>query len=230
MIDASAITPIISRWANASHGLDALLNPWVLVFGLAVMFLARVLGILYVMNNVNDEDIRSRGSVRLIGAAIPFVILFVTYLVHLLLKDGYAVDANGLIVMESNKYLHNLLDMWYILIILLAGIALVLFGIGKTVWSKDYNGGIWPTGIGTVLTVLCLLLIAGWNQTAYYPSTADLQSSLTIGNSCSSEFTLRTMFYVSFFVPFVLAYIVYAWRAIDKKKLDKEELGDDHAY
>jgi len=230
MIDASAITPIISRWANASHGLDALLNPWVLVFGLAVMFLARVLGILYVMNNVNDEDIRSRGSVRLIGAAIPFVILFVTYLVHLLLKDGYAVDANGLIVMESNKYLHNLLDMWYILIILLAGIALVLFGIGKTVWSKDYNGGIWPAGIGTVLTVLCLLLIAGWNQTAYYPSTADLQSSLTIGNSCSSEFTLRTMFYVSFFVPFVLAYIVYAWRAIDKKKLDKEELGDDHAY
>ena len=230
MIDASAITPIISRWANASHGLDALLNPWVLVFGLAVMFLARVLGILYVMNNVNDEDIRSRGSVRLIGAAIPFVILFVTYLVHLLLKDGYAVDANDLIVMESNKYLHNLLDMWYILIILLAGIALVLFGIGKTVWSKDYNGGIWPAGIGTVLTVLCLLLIAGWNQTAYYPSTADLQSSLTIGNSCSSEFTLRTMFYVSFFVPFVLAYIVYAWRAIDKKKLDKEELGDDHAY
>lgn len=230
MIDASAITPIISRWANASHGLDALLNPWVLVFGLAVMFLARVLGILYVMNNVNDEDIRSRGSVRLIGAAIPFVILFVTYLVHLLLKDGYAVDANGLIVMESNKYLHNLLDMWYILIILLAGIALVLFGIGKTVWSKDYNGGIWPAGIGTVLTVLCLLLIAGWNHTAYYPSTADLQSSLTIGNSCSSEFTLRTMFYVSFFVPFVLAYIVYAWRAIDKKKLDKEELGDNHAY
>lgn len=230
MIDASAITPIISRWANASHGLDALLNPWVLVFGLAVMFLARVLGILYVMNNVKDEDIRSRGSVRLIGAAIPFVILFVTYLVHLLLKDGYAVDANGLIVMESNKYLHNLLDMWYILIILLAGIALVLFGIGKTVWSKDYNGGIWPAGIGTVLTVLCLLLIAGWNHTAYYPSTADLQSSLTIGNSCSSEFTLRTMFYVSFFVPFVLAYIVYAWRAIDKKKLDKEELGDDHAY
>ena len=230
MIDASAITPIISRWANASHGLDALLNPWVLVFGLAVMFLARVLGILYVMNNVNEEDIRSRGSVRLIGAAIPFVILFVTYLVHLLLKDGYAVDANGLIVMESNKYLHNLLDMWYILIILLAGIVLVLFGIGKTVWSKDYNGGIWPAGIGTVLTVLCLLLIAGWNHTAYYPSTADLQSSLTIGNSCSSEFTLRTMFYVSFFVPFVLAYIVYAWRAIDKKKLDKEELGDDHAY
>ena len=230
MIDAGAMTPIISSWANASHGLDALLNPWVLIFGLAVMFLARTLGILYVINNVDDEDIRSRGSVRLIGAAIPFLILFVAYLVHLLLKDGYAVDANGLIVMESNKYLHNLMDMWYFLVLLLIGVVLVLFAIGKTIWSKDYIGGIWPAGIGTVLVVLALLLTAGWNNTAYYPSTADLQSSLTLANSCSSEFTLRTMFYVSFFVPFVLAYIVYAWHAIDKKKLDRQEIEDDHAY
>jgi len=230
MIDAGAMTPIISSWANASHGLDALLNPWVLIFGLAVMFLARTLGILYVINNVDDEDIRSRGSVRLIGAAIPFLILFVAYLVHLLLKDGYAVDANGLIVMEPNKYLHNLMDMWYLLVLLLIGVVLVLFAIGKTIWSKDYIGGIWPAGIGTVLVVLALLLTAGWNNTAYYPSTADLQSSLTLANSCSSEFTLRTMFYVSFFVPFVLAYIVYAWHAIDKKKLDRQEIEDDHAY
>ena len=230
LVDAEAFTPIISRWANASHGLDALLNPWVLVFGLAVMFLARVLGILYVMNNVNDEDIRSRGSVRLVGAAIPFVILFVAYLVHLLLKDGYAYTDDGVIYMEPNKYLHNLLDMWYLLIILLIGVALVLFGIGKTITSKDYNGGIWPAGIGTVLTVLALLLTSAWNHTAYYPSTADLQSSLTMANSCSSEFTLRTMFYVSLLVPFVLAYIVYCWRAIDQKKLDREELHSDHAY
>ena len=230
MIDAGAMTPIISSWANASHGLDALLNPWVLIFGLAVMFLARTLGILYVINNVDDEDIRSRGSVRLIGAAIPFLILFVAYLVHLLLKDGYAVDANGLIVMESNKYLHNLMDMWYLLVLLLIGVVLVLFAIGKTIWSKDYIGGIWPAGIGTVLVVLALLLTAGWNNTAYYPSTADLQSSLTLANSCSSKFTLRTMFYVSFFVPFVLAYIVYAWHTIDKKKLDRQEIEDDHAY
>ncbi len=223
------ITPVISSWANASHGLDALLNPWVLIFGLAVMFLARTLGILYVINNVDDEDIRSRGSVRLIGAAVPFVILFVTYLVHLLLMDGYAVDANGTIVMEPNKYLHNLLDMWYILILLLIGVVLVLWGIAATIW-KNSNQGIWYSGVGTVITVLCLLLVAGWNNTAYYPSTADLQSSLTLANSCSSEFTLRTMFYVSFFVPFVLAYIVYAWRAIDKKKLDKEEIRNDHAY
>ena len=230
LVDTGAVTPIISRWANASHGLDALLNPWVLVFGLAVMFLARVLGILYVMNNVNDEDIRSRGSVRLLGNAVPFVILFVAYLAHLLLKDGYAYNDEGVIFMEPYKYLNNLLDMWYLTIILLIGIALVLFGIGKTIWSKDYNSGIWPAGIGTVLTVLALLLCSAWNHTAYYPSTADLQSSLTMANSSSSEFTLRTMFYVSLLVPFVLAYIVYAWRAIDRKKLDKEEIQSDHAY
>ena len=240
LIDATAITPIISRWANASHGLDALLNPWVLVFGFAVVFLARVLGILYVMNNVNDEDIRSRGSVRLIGAAVPFVVLFVAYLVHLLLKDGYAYNDEGFIYMEPYKYLTNLLDMWYLLIILIIGVVLVLWGIA-TEWlrgSKFFSlhaslfpfHGIWPAGIGTVLTVLALLLCSAWNHTAYYPSTADLQSSLTLANSCSSEFTLRTMFYVSLLVPFVLAYIVYCWRAIDSKKLDKEELKNDHAY
>ena len=240
LIDATAITPIISRWANASHGLDALLNPWVLVFGFAVVFLARVLGILYVMNNVNDEDIRSRGSVRLVGAAVPFVVLFVAYLVHLLLKDGYAYNGEGFIYMEPYKYLTNLLDMWYLLIILLIGVVLVLWGIA-TEWlrgSKFFSlhaslfpfHGIWSAGIGTVLTVLALLLCSAWNHTAYYPSTADLQSSLTLANSCSSEFTLRTMFYVSLLVPFVLAYIVYCWRAIDSKKLDKEELKNDHAY
>jgi cytochrome d ubiquinol oxidase subunit II len=230
LIDAGSFTPIISRWANASHGLDALLNPWVLVFGLAVMFLARILGILYVMNNVNDENIRSRGSVRLLGNTIPFLILFVAYLVHLLLKDGFAYNEAGVIFMEPYKYLSNFIDMWYLLILLLIGVVLVLFGIGKTIVSKDYNGGIWPAGVGTVLTVLALLLCSAWNHTAYYPSTADLQSSLTMANSCSSEFTLRTMFYVSLLVPFVLAYIVYAWRAIDKKKLDKQEIIDDHAY
>ena len=230
LIDATAITPIISRWANASHGLDALLNPWVLVFGFAVVFLARVLGILYVMNNVNDEDIRSRGSVRLIGAAVPFLVLFVGYLVHLLLKEGFAVDDFGRIYMEPYKYLNNFIEMWYLLVVLLIGVVLVLYGIGKTIFSKGYIGGIWPAGIGTVLTVLALLLCSAWNNTAYYPSTADLQSSLTIQNSCSSEFTLTTMFWVSLLVPFVLAYIIYAWRAIDGKKLDKEEIKTDHAY
>jgi cytochrome d ubiquinol oxidase subunit II len=230
MIDAAALTPIISRWTNASHGLDALLNPWVLVFGFAVVFLARVLGILYIINNVDDEDIRSRGSVRLVGAAIPFVILFVAYLVHLLVKDGFAYTDEGVIFMEQFKYLHNLLEMWYLLVTLLIGVVLVLYGIGRTITSPKYISGIWPAGIGTVLAVLALLLTSAWNHTAYYPSTADLQSSLTMVNSCSSEFTLRTMFYVSLLVPFVLAYIVYAWRAIDKKKLTKEEIKTEHSY
>lgn len=223
---------VISHWANASHGLDALLNPWVLVFGFAVVFLARTLGILYVMNNIDDEDIRSRGKGRLVGNAVPFVILFVAYLVHLLLKDGFAYDpATGVIFMEPYKYLHNLLHMWPLLILLLIGVVLVLWGICKSIVSKSYISGIWPAGIGSVLTVLVLLLCSAWNNTAYYPSTADLQSSLTMQNSCSSEFTLRTMFYVSLLVPFVLAYIIYAWRAIDAKKITKEEIENaHHAY
>ncbi|MBQ8047829.1 MAG: cytochrome d ubiquinol oxidase subunit II [Prevotella sp.] len=225
LVDASSLTPIISRWANASHGLDALLNPWVLIFGVAVFFLARTLGILYVMNNVSDENIRSRGSVRLVGTSVVFVLLFVTYLAHLLLKDGYAWQAEtGEIYMQPHKYLENLLQMWPLLILLLAGVGLVLFGIVKTVVSKTYVRGIWPAGIGTVLTVLVLLLCAGWNHTAYYPSTADLQSSLTIANSCSSEFTLRTMAVVSLLIPFVLAYIAYAWRVLDAKKIDRQEV------
>ena len=224
------LSPIISSWANASHGLDALLNPWVLVFGLAVMFLARVLGILYIINNVNDEDIRSRASVRLIGAAVPFVILFVAYLIHLLLKDGFAYDDAGVISMVPYKYLDNFLTLWPLTILFVIGVVLMLFAIGKTILSKDYIQGIFPAGVGVVWVVLPLLLMSAWNHTAYYPSTADLQSSLTIVNSCSSEFTLRTMFYVSLLIPFVLTYIAYCWWSMDKKKLDKQEIMDDHAY
>ena len=230
LVDGFA-SPVISSWANASHGLDALLDPWNLVLGFAVFFLARILGILYVMNNVNDENIRSRGSVRLVGCAVPFVLLFVAFLVRTLCKEGYAYDpASGVIMMEPYKYLHNFLDMWYLAILLLAGVALVLYGIIRTIVSKTYICGIWPVGIGTVLTVLALLLSAGWNNTAYYPSNADLQSSLTIANSCSSYFTLCTMAVVSILIPFVLAYIVYAWYSIDKKKLDKEKIATDESY
>ena len=230
LVDGFA-SPVISSWANASHGLDALLDPWNLVLGFAVFFLARILGILYVMNNVDDENIRSRGSVRLIGAAVPFVVLFVAFLVRTLVKDGYAYDpTSGVIMIEPYKYLHNFIDMWYLAIVLLAGVVLVLYGIIRTVVSKTYICGIWPVGIGTVLTVLALLLSAGWNNTAYYPSNADLQSSLTIANSCSSYFTLSTMAVVSILIPFVLAYIVYAWYSIDKKKLDKQEIATDESY
>ena len=230
LVDGFA-SPVISSWANGSHGLDALLDPWNLVLGFAVFFLARILGILYVMNNVNDENIRSRGSLRLIGAAVPFVVLFVAFLVRTLVKDGYAYDpTSGVIMMEPYKYLHNFIDMWYLSVVLLAGVALVLYGIIRTVVSKTYICGIWPVGIGTVLTVLALLLSAGWNNTAYYPSNADLQSSLTIANSCSSYFTLSTMAVVSILIPFVLAYIVYAWYSIDKKKLDKQEIATDESY
>jgi cytochrome d ubiquinol oxidase subunit II len=232
LTDAGAIAPIISRWANASHGLDALLNPWVLVFGLAVVFLTRTLGILYVMNNVADEDIRSRGSVRLIGTAVPFVLLFVAYLVHLFLKDGYGwVKETGEIIVVPNKYWTNLMEMWPLLILLLVGVVLVLAGIAMEVRRSSESvakrQGIWPDGIGTVLTVLALLLCAGWNGTAYYPSTYDVQMSLTIGNSCSSEFTLNAMFYVSLLIPAVLAYIVYCWHKIDSHKLSREELAAD---
>ena len=210
--------PVISRWANDSAGLDALLDPWNLVFGFAVMFLARILGILYIMNNVEDEDIRSRGSVRLIGSTVPFLVLFLAFFIRTMLKDGYAVDpATGVIFMEPMKYLHNYLDMWPLAVLTVIGVVLLLYGIVRTILSSTYIKGIWPAGIGVVLVVLSLLLVAGWGNTAYYPSNTDLQCSLTIANSCSSEFTLRTMFYVSLIVPFVFGYIAYVWRVMDRK-------------
>ena len=210
--------PIISRWTNASHGLDALLNGWNWIFGLAVFFLARILGILYIINNVDNENVRSRATVRLVGNFVPFLVFFIVSVVYILLKDGYAVDmTTGEIYIEPDKYFNNFCDMWPLAIILLVGVTLFLFGCMKTILSNTYIRGIWPAGIGAVLAVLSLLLCAGWNNTAYYPSTADLQSSLTIYNSCSSEFTLSVMFYVSLLVPFVLAYIAYVWRKMDKR-------------
>lgn len=210
--------PVISRWANASAGLDALLDPWNLVFGFAVMFLARMLGILYIINNVDDEDIRSRGSVRLIGCTVPFLVLFLAFFVRTLLKDGYAVDpATGLVFMQPMKYLHNYLDICPLAVLTVIGVVLLLYGVVRTIISSTYIRGIWPAGIGVVLVVLSLLLVAGWGDTAYYPSNVDLQCSLTIANSCSSEFTLRTMFYVSLLVPFVFGYIAYVWRVMDRK-------------
>lgn len=227
----SGFNPVISSWANASHGLDALLDPWNLVLALGVFFLARILGLLYIINNVDDDALRNRGRMLLGSNTVLFLIFFLAFLIRTLLKDGYAVNPEtGVIFMEPLKYLHNFLDMWYVTAVLLVGVVLVLFGIGCTLLAKSYIRGIWPTGIGVVLTVLALLLCAGWNNTAYYPSNADLQSSLTIANSSSSEFTLQTMAIVSLFIPFVLAYIVYAWYCLDKKKITKEEIEQGEAY
>ena len=223
--------PVISHWANGSRGLDVLLNPWVVIFGISVVFLARILGTLYINNNVNDDIIRGRVRKQLLVNTVLFLLFFLPFLIVTLVGEGYAVNEAGVIVMEPMKYLNNLLAMWPLAIILLVGVVLLLFGIVKTVLKPEYVRGIWPAGIGVVLVVLVLFLIAGWNNTAYYPSTAYLQSSLTLQNSSSSEFTLKAMFYVSFLVPFVLAYIVYAWRAIDKKAIDRKEIAeDDHAY
>ena len=223
--------PVISHWANGSRGLDVLLNPWVVIFGISVVFLARILGTLYINNNVNDDIIRGRVRKQLLVNTVLFLLFFLPFLIVTLVGEGYAVNEAGVIVMEPMKYLNNLLAMWPLAIILLVGVVLLLFGIVKTVLKPEYVRGIWPAGIGVVLVVLVLFLIAGWNNTAYYPSTAALQSSLTLKNSSSSEFTLKAMFYVSFLVPFVLAYIVYAWRAIDKKAIDRKEIAeDDHAY
>lgn len=223
--------PVISHWANGSRGLDVLLNPWVVIFGISVVFLARILGTLYINNNVNDDIIRGRVRKQLLVNTVLFLLFFLPFLIVTLVGEGYAVNEAGVIVMEPMKYLNNLLAMWPLAIILLVGVVLLLFGIVKTILKPEYVRGIWPAGIGVVLVVLVLFLIAGWNNTAYYPSTAELQSSLTLKNSSSSEFTLKAMFYVSFLVPFVLAYIVYAWRAIDKKAIDRKEIAeDDHAY
>ena len=224
------LQPVISRWANASHGLDALLDPWNLVLGVAVFLLARILGMLYIKNNIAHEAILERCTKQLPKNAVLFLVFFVAFLIHVLVKEGYTDQGSMGIYEEDMKYLHNLIEMPVLIPILLIGVGLVLWGIFWSSRSKAYRKGIWFTGIGTVLTVLVLFLLAGWNHTAYYPSLADADSSLTLANSCSSEFTLRTMTYVSFLIPFVLAYIIYAWRAIDKKRITQEEIEKEESY
>ena len=221
-----SIAPVISTWGNSWHGLEAFGNIWNICLGLAVFFLAMVLGSLYMINNIEDENIVLKLRLRLWLGAFCFLILFVAFLSHICIVQGFAVDADGTVFMEKSKYLHNFLQMPAVLAVFLIGVVLVLYGVVKTLASRKYRKGIWFTGPGTVLAVLGLLLVAGYNGTAYYPSTADLQSSLTIANSCSSLFTLKTMTIVSFIIPFVLAYIAYAWRAMDRKSLSREELKD----
>lgn len=225
------LMPVISRWANGWHGLDALANPWNVVMGLAVFFLARILGALYFINNIADTELVARCRRSLWGNSVLFLVFFLAFLVRTLLADGFAVQPEtGWICMEPYKYLHNFLAMPWLLVIFLLGVVSVLAGIVRTLLKPGYDKGIWLSGAGTVLTVFALLLSAGYNNTAYYPSVADLQSSLTLANSCSSRFTLEVMAYVSILVPFVLAYIFYAWRRIDNRKIDAKEMKDGPTY
>lgn len=225
-----SLQPVISRWANGSCGLDALLDIYNVIFGVAVLFLARTLGLLYMINNIDDETLRGRMRRSLLWNAGAFLVFFLIFFVHVLLKDGYAYNAAGVIAMEPMKYLHNLLGQPLVLAILLIGVVMLLLGIVLTLMRPSFVKGVWCSGIGTVVAVTALFLMAGWNNTAYYPSNADLQSSLTITNSCSSEFTLQTMAVVSLLVPFVIAYICYAWRSIDSRKLSREELKGGDVY
>ena len=220
-----------SKWEGAAHGLELALNPHNLSLGLAVFFLARVLGILYFMNNIDDENIFSRAKRHLLYNAIPFVVFFLVFVIWLMFIDGFAVNPGTKeVYMEPYKYLHNLIQMPVVLIIFLLGVVLVLFGIGKSI-IKNANNGIWYSGAGTILTVLSLFLVAGYNNTSFYPSVYNLQNSLTIENASSSHYTLKIMSYVSLMVPFVAAYIWYAWKSINNKKIDAKEMGEDiHIY
>lgn len=225
--------PVISSWATPWHGLEAAFVFWNVCLGLAVFFLARVQALLYFINNIDDKEIATRSRKHLVIETVLFLVFFLTFLVHLLVADGFAVNPDTAeVYMQPYKYLINFIEMPAVLALLLIGVVGVLYGIGRTILSAGFKKGIWFCGAGTVLTVLALLLCAGWNHTAYYPSVTDLQSSLTIQNSCSSPFTLEVMSYVSILVPFVLAYIFYAWRALDIHKITEKEMDSDkgHTY
>ena len=220
----------ISQW-GPQHGIEAILNWKNLLFGVMVFFLARTLASLYFINNIDDDEVNASQRHLLLVNAGVFVPLFLAVVVVLLTSAGVGYDDNGNAQWVDYKYLNNLLSMWWALIILLLGVALVLLGIIKTLAKGDYRTGIWPAGIGTVLVVMTLFWAVGYNNTAYLPSLLDVQSSLTLRNSSSSEFTLTVMSVVSILVPFVLAYIAYCWYKMDRKKLTSNELNNtDHKY
>ena len=218
----------LSRWETPYHGLEAALNPHNLLLGLSVFFLARVLALLSFLNNINHEQINARSRIRLLRNAITFVVIFVTFLVILMIKDGFGYDpVSKVVAMEHYKYFNNLLAMPIVLVMLLLGIVLVLFGIVRTLLDRRFTSGIWFSGLGTILAVMSLLLIAGFNNTCYYPSLFNPQDSLTIENSSSSYYTLTVMSYASLFIPFVVAYIAWAWKTLNKKQITTEELKED---
>jgi len=219
------------RWATPWHGLEALLNGRNLALGLAVLFLARTNGLLYLINSIDDKDLTGRSVRKLAMNSIVFLTFFLLFLVTLLVSQGFASDpVTGEVTMEKYKYLHNLTGMPIVLVLFLAGVAGVIWGIAATLF-RGSRRGIWFTGAGTVITVFSLFLVAGFNGTTFYPSTFDLNSSLTIRNASSSLFTLKTMMYVSFLIPFIIAYIWYAWKSINVTRITGEEMkAEGHVY
>ena len=219
------------HWATHWYGLEALLNIRNLALGFAVLFLARVNGLLYLINTLEDNELIQRAVKKLIINSIPFLFFFLFFVISLLISEGFAANpVSGKITVEKFKYLHNLLQMPVVLIMFLAGVVSVLYGIGITLLKKSITG-IWFSGTGTVLAVFSLFLVAGFNGTSFYPSLSDLQSSLTIRNASSSHFTLKTMMFVSFIIPIVILYIWYAWRAINNHRITEEEMNsEEHKY
>lgn len=219
------------HWSSQWYGLEALLNVRNLALGLAVLFLSRINGLLYIMNSISDDDLCEKSVKKLLINTIPFLLFFLFFVGTLLYSSGYAADnETGKITIEKYKYLHNFMEMPFAAVIFLLGVVGVLYGIGISLFRRSL-GGIWFSGSGTVLAVFALFIVAGFNGTSFYPSSYDLQSSLTIYNSSSSLFTLKTMMYVSFIIPFVLAYIWYAWKAINDKRITPEEMNSEgHKY
>lgn len=234
VVDKAAVgniaAPVISRWANGWHGLEAVAEPFNVVFGVMVMALSITLGALYLINNIDNEKLSSQLRRSLSVSFTLFLVQFLVVVQQLVTMDGFAVNESGVVFMEQGKYLANLLEMPVVLVMLLVGAVLLVLGVVLTAWRKGFKRGIWLAAPGTVLAVMALFMVAGYNNTAYYPSICDLQSSLTLANSCSSEFTLRTMAVVSLIIPFVVAYIAYFWRQMDKKSLTTEELNTSEKY
>ena len=234
VVDKAAVgniaAPVISRWANGWHGLEAVAEPFNVVFGVMVMALSITLGALYLINNIDNEKLSSQLRRSLSVSFTLFLVQFLVVVQQLVTMEGFAVNESGEVFMEQGKYLANLLEMPVVLAMLLVGAVLLVLGVVLTAWRKGFKRGIWLAAPGTVLAVMAIFMVAGYNNTAYYPSICDLQSSLTLANSCSSEFTLRTMAIVSLIIPFVVAYIAYFWRQMDKKSLTTEELNTSDKY
>ena len=234
VVDKAAVgniaAPVISRWANGWHGLEAVTEPFNVVFGVMVMALSITLGALYLINNIDNEKLSSQLRRSLSVSFTLFLVQFLVVVQQLVTMEGFAVNEGGEVFMEQGKYLANLLDMPVVLAMLLVGAVLLVVGVVLTLWRQGFKRGIWLAAPGTVLAVMAIFMVAGYNNTAYYPSICDLQSSLTLANSCSSEFTLRTMAVVSLIIPFVVAYIAYFWRQMDKKSLTTEELNTSDKY